>query len=86
MNSGLLSNVEWFISSFGGEAFAMPTFGQSEAHAYWLGNKEFSAEAFWRHADSGFLTIDLHDRTESVPRLERLLTLFAGGIVPGFSP
>ncbi len=86
LNASLLSGAEGLISSFGGATFAIPAYGQSEAHAYWLGNKQFSAEAVWRRTDAGFLIIELHDRAERVPRLERLLRLFAAGIVPGFSP
>jgi hypothetical protein len=84
VNAGFLSGIELRIAAFGGAPFPMPAFGQSDVHAYWLGNKEFSSEAFWRHADAGFVTIELHDRSESIPRLERLLTVIAGGIVPGF--
>jgi hypothetical protein len=84
VNAGFLSGIKLWIEAFGGAPFPMPTFGQSDVHADWLGNKEFSSEAFWRHADAGFIKIELHDRSESIPRLERLLTVIAGGIVPGF--
>ncbi len=81
-----LSYVALWISAFGGSAYPMDTFGQSDVHAYLLGSKELSTEAFWRHGETGEISIGLHDRSELSSRLEQLLSRIAGGIVPGFSP
>jgi hypothetical protein len=85
--ASFVAGAELWISAFGGEAYPIDTtFGQSEVHAYLLGSKELSTEAFWRHGESGLISVHLHDRSETTPRLEQLLSRIAGGIVPGFSP
>jgi hypothetical protein len=82
-----VAGAELWISGFGGEPYPIDTtFGQSEVHAYLLGSKELSMEAFWRHGESGLISVHLHDRAEITPRLEALLGRIAAGIVPGFSP
>lgn len=81
-----ISYAELWMSSFGGSAYPIDTFGQSEVHAYLLGSKELSTEAFWRHGENGVISIGLHDSLESPPRLEQLLSRIAAGIVPEFSP
>jgi hypothetical protein len=79
-----ISFVEQWISSFGGSVYPMDSFGQTEVHAYLLGSKEISTEAFWRHEENGEISISLRDRSEFPSRLERLLTQVAAGIVPEF--
>lgn len=83
-NASFIAGAELWISAFGGGAYPMDTFGQSEVHAYLLGSKELSTEAFWRHGETGLISIKLHDRSEA--GLEQLLSRIAGGIVPKFSP
>ncbi|MGV1047202.1 MAG: hypothetical protein ACOYD4_01570 [Solirubrobacterales bacterium] len=85
-NASFMAGAEMWISSFGGGAYPIDTFGQSEVHAHLLGSKELSTEAFWRHGEAGLISIELHDRSETTPRLERLLSRIAGGIMPKFSP
>jgi hypothetical protein len=85
-NASFIAGAELWISAFGGGAYPMDTFGQSEVHAYLLGSKELSTEAIWRHGETGLISIELHDRSETTPRLEQLLGGIAGGIVPKFSP
>jgi len=84
--ASFIAGSELWISAFGGSAYPIDTFGQSEVHAYLLGSKELSTEAFWRHGETGLISIELHDRSETTPRLERLLSRIAAGIVPSFSP
>jgi hypothetical protein len=84
--ASFIAGSEQWIAGFGGDPYPMETFGQSEVHAYLLGSKELSTEAFWRHGETGLIEIELHDRSETTPRLEQLLGRIAGGIVPAFSP
>jgi hypothetical protein len=85
-DASFIAGAELWLSAFGGDSYPMDTFGQSEVHAYLLGSKELSTEAFWRHGETGLISIKLHDRSEITPRPERLLSRIAAGIVPNFSP
>ena len=66
----------------GGGEIDMPAYGQSAVHAFWVGNKEDSAEAYWRHGDHGFIEITMQRHGECPVALQDL----AAKIVPGFYP
>jgi hypothetical protein len=82
INTLNLAAFDGDISEFGGGQIPMPGFGFKDVHAFWIANRKYLADAYWRADDDGFIELELHSHEETDLRLRYL----AEHIVPHFHP